>query len=116
MSKATNIAAVLIEGESKYERAREIPGAFFYYLKFEGDEVSGIINSCPCGCGALGSLNLDPKEKAESGRPLWTNSGTREKPTLSPSVGAKAHAPGQDKESDGYHWHGYLRDGVWVSC
>ncbi len=59
----------------------------------------------------MGHLNLDPK----SSRPRWTNSGTDDKPTLSPSVGIKPWQDEDDVESDGFHWHGWLRDGVWVS-
>lgn len=111
MSKATNVKATLLEGEQKDQRAKETPGSFFYGVGFDSRETIGIIHSCPCGCGNLGFLNLDPKR----GRPLWTNTGTSEKPTLKPSVGIKQYRDDQDVEKDGFHWHGYLRNGVWES-
>lgn len=110
MSKATNVTAVLIEGADKQERCKQIPGSFFYY--WSGEKETGIIQSCPCGCGNLGNLNLKPTNKS----PSWANSGTRDKPTLSPSVGIKKYREDQDVEPDGFHWHGYLVDGVWKSC
>jgi len=112
MSKATGIVAVLLDGENKHDRAREKPGSFFYCSTESHGPSAGIIHSCPCGCGNLGHLNLDPA----AGRPLWTNAGTREKPTLTPSVGIKKYRDDQDVEADGYHWHGYLTNGVWTSC
>lgn len=111
MSKATNVMATLLDGENKSGRARENPGSFYYVTAAGGSGGAGIIHSCPCGCGNLGHLNLDP----EAGRPRWSNSGSREKPTLHPSVGIKSFNDGQDIEADGFHWHGWLRDGVWCS-
>lgn len=113
MSKATNVTAKLIEdGAGKAERAAAQPGAFYYWRDSE-ESRRGIIHSCPCGCGQLGNLNLAPAPAGT--RPLWTNTGTRERPTLTPSVGIKAFRPDQSIEADGFHWHGWLRNGVWVS-
>jgi hypothetical protein len=112
MSKATDIVAVRLTGINKDDRARGLPGAFWYVSSESHGPKAGIIHSCPCGCGNLGHLNLDPA----ADRPLWTNSGTEEKPTLRPSVGIKKYRDDQDVEADGYHWHGYLTDGIWTSC
>lgn len=112
---ATGIVAKLItpedlldEDDSKFEIAERTPGAF-YYCRSRDDDEGGIIHSCPCGCGVLGFLRL-----TAPGTPRWTNSGTREQPTLLPSVGIRP-LPGQTAGSDGFHWHGWLREGVWVS-
>jgi hypothetical protein len=73
------------------------PGAFEYFTA-SGRENAGMIYVCPCGCGALGSLNFRPHPS-----PSWDWDGNMEKPTLTPSV----HHIG--------HWHGFLTGGVWVS-
>ncbi|TPM41530.1 DUF6527 family protein [Mesorhizobium sp. B2-3-4] len=58
---------------------------------------------CPCGCGRLAPLLVGNGFKpAES--PSWQWNGSREKPTLTPSINHIGH------------WHGYLTDGVWRSC
>lgn len=72
-------------------------GAFEFYK--DGDRYpAGMIYSCPCGCGARGSLPFRPHAS-----PSWDWDGNWDAPTLSPSV----HHVG--------HWHGYLRAGVWES-
>ena len=113
MSQASKIVAVLIseDSKSKFEQCKVIAGSFYYYKDSNSKKISGMIHSCPCGCGNLGSINLEPRQ----GRPLWINKGTKEKPTLSPSVGIKKWADVQDVEADGYHWHGFLKKGIWVS-
>jgi hypothetical protein len=74
------------------------PGGFEYFRAGER-YPAGMIYSCPCGCGAKGSLNFRPHAS-----PSWEWDGNTEAPTLSPSV----HHVG--------HWHGWLRNGVWESC
>jgi hypothetical protein len=79
------------------------PGAFemFEATKDDGKGPVGMVYVCPCGCGHTGVLDFrrDPVR-----RPSWVWDGNRDKPTLHPSV----HHIG--------HWHGWLRNGVWVSC
>lgn len=77
---------------------KEKPGAFYFYTS-EGRDRAGIIYICPCGCGATGALAIRPAPS-----PSWEWNGEIETITLSPSV----HHVG--------HWHGYLTNGVWVSC
>lgn len=125
----TNVVAELIEATdidlqsgSKFRQAAGKPGSFYYFRSSDVDEA-GIIHSCPCGCGMLGALNLKPHDDRD--RPLWANSGTRERPTLSPSVGIRpiedgpdldpAYKPRTTRGADGFHWHGWLRNGVWES-
>ncbi len=70
----------------------------------EGDPNSQRwIYACPCGCGASGALRVGLNEKPTKA-PSWAWNGSKEKPTLTPSV----HHIG--------HWHGFLTDGVWLSC
>lgn len=111
MSKATGIPATLLEGDLCFERASGIPGAI-WYATYAAVPDSRLLYSCPCGCGAIGFLLVRPFE----GKPYWHNSGSQERPTIKPSIGLTRSADDKDTESDGYHWHGYLVDGVWESC
>jgi hypothetical protein len=108
----TGVKATLIPAsEGKYEKATQTPGAFYYTVNQDGERV-GLIHSCPCGCGLLGALNFDPEQKGK--RPVWSRSGPDDAPTCSPSVGFHG-TPQSVKGPDGYHWHGWLRNGVWES-
>lgn len=108
MSKATNVKATLIEPFDS-DRLFKTPGAYCF-VHSDGHEV-GIVHSCPCGCGMQSGAYFAPS----TSKVLWERSGTREALTLRPSIGIRPQRPDQDKESDGYHWHGYLTDGVWKS-
>lgn len=80
---------------------RSVPGAFEYY-SYQDHFPAGLIYCCPCGCGRLGALHFRPG--SVDGGASWEWNGNIEAPTLLPSV----HHVG--------HWHGYLTDGVWISC
>ena len=58
--------------------------------------------ACPCGCGAIGAVSFKPGE--------WTITGDTPKFTVQPSIGFSRKVGG------GYHWHGYLRAGVFEEC
>lgn len=63
----------------------------------------GIIHGCPCGCGSASAMFFKGRG---AGRPEWDVEGEWPKVTLSPSIGIR-------KDSSGaFHWHGYLRAGV----
>lgn len=77
---------------------KQVAGAFEYYKS--GDRYpAGMIYTCPCGCGHMGALAFRPHKS-----PSWDWDGNMEAPTLLPSV----HHVG--------HWHGWLKNGIWVSC
>ncbi len=61
--------------------------------------------SCPCGCGAPGTipLKLDEADK-QTGEWVWDGDVT--KPTLKPSI----------RKTTGCKWHGFFTDGNWNSC
>ncbi|WP_217577332.1 DUF6527 family protein [Mesorhizobium sp. GbtcB19] len=80
----------LVAGSFRVEGPDEDGDYDFYYC-------------CPCGCGRIGMLFVGKGMKPTCS-PSWQWNGSLEKPTLTPSV----HHVG--------HWHGYLTDGVWVSC
>ncbi len=74
--------------------------------KYGSDDgrLSAILYRCP-GCGEPVSCDLKPTDR----KPSWEMTGTKEKPTLNPSI---IH----DKKLGGCGWHGYLTDGVFRPC
>ena len=74
----------------------------FAFTSCGGVESAHLLFRCPCGCGAIGGVNLHPCGQA----PVWTWDGNRERPTVQPSV----------RFLDGCRWHGFLRAGAWESC
>lgn len=77
-------------GDGRYATREEVP--------------TDIIYRCP-GCGEIVFCTLKPDPRT----PAWEMTGTREAPTLSPSI---IH----DKAKGGCGWHGWLRDGVFREC
>lgn len=79
------------------------PGDFLFTHNQDG-EIVGMIEMCPCGCGATCGINFDVPKGRPS--PKWTWNGSKDKPTLTPSILRTA----------GCRWHGFLTDGVFRSC
>ena len=78
------------------------PGAFEFFSS--GDRpIAGMIYVCPCGCGRSAALHFRPHAS-----PSWEWDGNEESPTLKPSV--------HDMPEGKTHWHGWLRNGEWISC
>ena len=84
------------------------PGAY-RFTAYEGRRV-GIRFGCPCGCGQIGLVYF--KGKGFDG-PEWDVSGEWPKATLSPSIGFYGS---NNPRTQGHHWHGFLRAGVFESC
>jgi len=82
------------------------PGAYAFMIV--NDEKIGIQHSCPCGCGMRSAMWFAGTETKHAGGPEWSASGEWPKVTLSPSIGINP------KDEKGYHWHGYLTNGVWT--
>lgn len=106
MSRATAIAATLVEADEFGEDAA--PGSIRYAV-YGAVPDAKLYFTCPCGCGGEGMLYVRPFP----GKPFWSNLGTRERPSTQPSIGFNGGPKAREIESDGYHWHGYLVDGVW---
>jgi len=97
--------------------AKEVPstddiknaGEFCFIVHLDAPDVhAGIIHACPCGCGAQSTSWFKGHGR---GRPEWDVTGEWPNATLSPSIGIRTWTtPG------GYHWHGYLRNGVFEEC
>lgn len=72
----------------------------------EGQRPDSIVFFCPCGtCGDITSIRIAQKDTKHI-PPSWDWNDNREKPTLTPSI----------LRLDKCKWHGYLTDGVFVSC
>lgn len=88
----------------------DAPAGHAIYVRRDG-KIVGIQFGCPCGCGAhYGATFLPPNN--------WTFDGNEAKPTVNPSLGCypagqKVSAVGPDGT---YHWHGYLKAGVFEEC
>ena len=60
------------------------PGDFIFNVNEDG-QICGMVEMCPCGCGATGGITFDIPGKTRQG-PKWTWNGSKDKPTLTPSI------------------------------
>lgn len=67
---------------------------------------AGFSHACPCGCGKWSFVRINPENWAPGTTPMWSCAGDDLHLTLSPSIGIKPLVDGV------YHWHGYLKNGV----
>lgn len=65
---------------------------------------ASLMFGCPCGCGELGlvAVSTAGQQQLADGRPCWAWNGSRERPTLRPSI----------QLTVGCRWHGWLTDGL----
>lgn len=110
--------AIFYEGEDFVSKAPA--GAFRWTGLYGVDEDGpyGMNFKCPCGCGAVhgAGLTTRPKDWNEGKDTRWQWDGNKEKPTLSPSLGLHRSRDGQTVGAYGYHWHGFLRAGIFEEC
>lgn len=110
MSTPRNAPAFEVERDSADLEVGK-PGAY-YFLHFDDPaEKVGILHGCPCGCGGRSTLFFSGVGR---GGNEWTVTGQWPKVTLSPSIGIKYDHLGQRPPGGGYHWHGYLENGIFV--
>jgi len=89
------------------------PGAIqLAYLDERDVIVRGFNHNCPCGCGSLSYMGIDRSVNVNTA--CWTvesgNFRDVSTLTLSPSVGiGSGRGP-----NGGFHWHGYLENGMFV--
>lgn len=118
MSKRNAAAVLSGTGDSFYAHA---PAGAFRWTGLPGASgIFGINFGCPCGCGRIYGASFDNRTPDllaighKQGQ--WHWDGNRDKPTLTPSLGLHA-ANGSPVGPDGhYHWHGFLRNGVFEEC
>lgn len=87
----------------------KLPAGAYYFMVNEHGRKNGFIHGCPCGCGTRSAMWFEGEENA--GGPKWTVTGEWPKVTMSPSIGI---GRGREPCIAGFHWHGYLREGVFV--
>ena len=83
------------------------PGEYIFF-DFNGKRA-GIHHGCPCGCGAIGALAF---RGSGMGMAEWDVAGEWPKASLTPSIGFY----GRNRREQGFHWHGFLRNGVFEEC
>lgn len=83
-------------------------GAILFTTKFESEEINGFVHACPCGCGIWSGIHFRNYNK----EPMWDRTGDDLHMTLTPSIGIHHVETGKS----GYHWHGFLRNGVFEEC
>jgi hypothetical protein len=83
----------------------KVPGDFIFTTMNGHEGPAGMVMMCPCGCGDISCVAFDVPARTDDG-PKWGWNGSREKPTLSPSL----------KKITGCEWHGHLVDGVFRPC
>lgn len=100
---ARNAVSFLVDKCEQGSPAGAIEVRRFSWIPGREHEIAGIQHACPCGCGLCSWLPFN-----NSG---WTPDQTADltKLTLTPSIGLWA---GQSP----YHWHGYLKNGVFEEC
>ena len=77
----------------------------------KGENLVGIEHACPCGCGNWSWLRLDNSECPTFQK--WDlKSGDLLHLTLDPSIGIRP----KDPKTGAYHWHGYLKNGIFEEC
>jgi uncharacterized protein DUF6527 len=90
------------------EQAERGTALFFWHEPNEGASLGAFSWLCPgCGSWHYGSIGEQPVSGWDS--PRWVNSGTREAPTLTPSLGCGGWKHGTCPE--GHYW---MRDGELV--
>ncbi len=121
-----NAVAFEVKGQSD-PRSREA-GAYWFMRRYDFDtkehkEIVGIGHACPCGCGSQsaiwfrgGSMNGEGSVPEHE----WDVTGEWPKASLTPSIGiGRGQGASADRTtgtSGGFHWHGFLRAGVFEEC
>lgn len=105
------LAATIVD-DIDTEEAQATPGAIQYAV-----DGRGLFYICPCGCGQEGYLAFRGKQKVAAGKrewkgPTWEFNNNKELPTLKPSVHHRSYVAGEYKT----HWHGWLKNGIWLWC
>ncbi len=81
-------------------REQKLAGSFF--IDPPNGEPTNFFYFCPCGCGVQSALKIGVKFKPAE-NPSWEWNGLSFEPSLLPSVNHVGH------------WHGWLKNGDWVS-
>jgi hypothetical protein len=104
---ARNATAFMVEN-SDLEAIRRSAGAVQFIYRVGEKAPIGMMFACPCGCGHKGSVRFQDRN---GGVGEWTVVGEWPVVTMKPSIGFN-RGDGQSARRDGYHWHGFLTNGV----
>ena len=77
----------------------------------DSEVLAGINHACPCGCGSWSWLRLN-NDSCQTFQKWDLKSGDILHLTLEPSIGIRP----KDPTTGAYHWHGYLRAGIFEEC
>lgn len=88
----------------------DAPAGHTEFRRNESDQIVRMAFGCPCGCGRAYGASFD---KADRG---WTFDGNVEKPTVTPSLGCYPAGDSKVGPDGVYHWHGFLKAGVFEEC
>lgn len=92
--------------DAKWEDGRlmrpDLPPGSSEWSRGLDDRIASLTFVCPCGCGSVGIVTV----REGYGDKHWTWNGDEVRPTLTPSI----------LRTSPCKWHGYLTDGVFVSC
>ena len=100
--------AVYVPPEQWNDGEGHAPGAFTVETWTNGQRA--MLFNCPSD----GSERLIRLRPCSDEGPSWEFNGDLERPTLSPSVHRQVMQ--KDGSLRGTVWHGWLRNGEWVSC
>lgn len=98
----SKVPATYVEDVDEHEGT---PGAWGLIEDRLGRPI-GIEYICPCGCKSQGYL---PFRNTGQKGDTWLWNGSKEKPTLQPSVHHIYKINGEQRT----HYHGWLKEGVW---
>lgn len=88
----------------------DVPGVAGAIVLIKSDDgtLNGINHCCPCGCGSWSYMGINPKVNTQ----IWSVQGSEwPNVTLAPSIGIRRR---QSDPGSGFHWHGYLENGIFV--
>jgi len=87
------------------------PAGAVVYVVDDANKIIGMNYCCPCGCGRWGFMGLPGYTFSDSTWQVVAGTVGSDDLTLQPSIGFA-----RDKTTGQYHWHGYLRVGVFEEC
>lgn len=96
------VPAVRLDDLDEPEGRAKSPGEFMWINDGAGKAAS-LWFVCPCGCGDESAICIAPHGAHPK---QWQWDGNRQKPTLTPSIHKQV----------GCGWHGWLRNGEWVTA
>lgn len=110
MTEKRNAVSFLVD---KVEHPGKAGAIHFVYGGAMGkpDEILGMRHACPCGCGCWGWLDFEAYGFKDFWEPQPKKGDDLAKLTITPSIGFM-----KDRLTGIYHWHGYLRAGVFEEC